>query len=102
MAKSTRARSVMPASLQEIDQRYGLEPVFEPGADPRVRPLDESVEVQCPHCWQLHLTHVELCYGRQQHVEDCQHCCHPMLLDIDVIADGAQALVQARRLDAGD
>lgn len=84
-----------------IDALYGLEPVYEPGHDPRMRQLEQFVDVQCPHCWQAHQTNVDLTFARQSVIEDCQHCCHPMVLDIEVVAEGQRALVQARRLDEG-
>ncbi len=83
-----------------IDALYGLDPVFEPGSDPRQRPIDAAIEIECPHCWQSYDSSVDLTLGPQSWVEDCQHCCHPIAVDIEVIDDGRGALVSAGRLDA--
>lgn len=84
----------------QLDAWYGLEPVFEPGMDPRQRPLETSVEIECPHCWQSYASSVDLTLGAQSWVEDCQHCCHPIAVAVEVIDDGRGALVTAKRLDA--
>ena len=81
----------------QIDALYGLEPVYEPGMDPRQRPLDQWLSVDCPHCWQAHPVQVDLCLPRQSLIEDCQHCCHSMQIQVSVDEDGA-AVVHAERL----
>ena len=82
----------------QMDALYGLEPVFEPGLDPRQRPLDAAVEIECPHCWQTYQSSVDLTLGAQAWVEDCQHCCHPIAVAVEVIDDGRSAQVSAERL----
>lgn len=82
----------------QMDALYGLEPVFEPGLDPRQRPLDASVEIECPHCWQTYASSVDLTLGAQNWVEDCQHCCHPIAVAVEVIDDGRGARVSTERL----
>jgi hypothetical protein len=83
----------------DVDQLYGLEPVFEPGHDPRQRPLDALIEIECPHCWQSYETSTDLTLGTQSYVEDCQHCCHPIEIEVRVTSDGNDASVCARRPD---
>lgn len=83
-----------------VDALYGLEPVFEPGCDPRQRPLDADIEIECPHCWQTYASTVDLTLGEQSWVEDCQHCCHPIAVAVTVVDDGRSACVNANRLDA--
>lgn len=82
-----------------IDRLYQLEPVYEPGADPRQRPLEQDIDVQCPHCWQSYAIRVDLTLGRQMQIEDCPLCCHPLELHIEPSADGRDAQVTAQRLD---
>lgn len=82
-----------------IDAMYGLEPVFEPGADARQRPLDAAIEIECPYCWQVYEASVDLTLGAQSWIEDCQHCCHPIAVAIEVIDDGCAASVSAGRTD---
>lgn len=86
------------AAGTQVDALYGLEPVFEPGQDPRQRPLDAAVEIECPHCWQTYQSSVDLTLGAQAWVEDCQHCCHPIAVAVEVIDDGRSAQVSAERL----
>lgn len=92
--------SAQSTDLAQVDALYGLEPVFEPGQDPRQRPLDATIEIDCPHCWQSYETAVDLTLGAQAWVEDCQHCCHPIAVAIEVIDDGRGARVSAERVDA--
>jgi hypothetical protein len=82
-----------------VDQLYGLEPVFEPGHDPRQRPLDALIEIHCPYCWQSYETSADLTLGTQNYIEDCQHCCHPIEIEVSVTDDGREAMVQACRPD---
>jgi hypothetical protein len=83
-----------------VDALYGLDPVFEPGTDARQRPLDASIEIACPHCWQAYESSVDLTLGAQSWIEDCQHCCHPIAVEVEVVDDGRGARVSAGRLDA--
>jgi transcription elongation factor Elf1 len=46
--------------------------------------VEESVVFCCPHCLQHTAVTVSLERGRQRFVEDCQVCCEPIELDIDV------------------
>ena len=82
-----------------VDALYGLDPVYEPGADPRQRPLDAAIEIECPYCWQVYEASVDLTLGAQSWIEDCQHCCHPIAVAIEVIDDGCAASVSAGRTD---
>ncbi len=92
--------SAQTTDVAQVDALYGLEPVFEPGQDPRQRPLDAMIEIECPHCWQPYETTVDLTLGAQAWVEDCQHCCHPIAVAVEVIDDGRAARVSAGRVDA--
>ncbi|MEZ5441504.1 MAG: CPXCG motif-containing cysteine-rich protein [Lysobacterales bacterium] len=67
-------------SAAEIDQMYGLEPVFEPGRDRRLLPLTHVHSVCCPHCWQAFDTAFEAMATEQDRIEDCPHCCGPIQL----------------------
>lgn len=87
------------ADPDNTDQFYGLEPVFEPGRDSRQRPLDALIEIECPHCWQSYQTSADLTLGPQSYIEDCQHCCHPIEIEVRVNSDGNDASVCARRPD---
>lgn len=85
---------------QAIDTLYGLEPVFEPDAlqqdagDPT-----QFVPLSCPYCGECYVTCIDLTNGACVYVEDCQVCCQPMELVIEL--DEADRLLSfaARRLD---
>jgi hypothetical protein len=80
-----------------IDALYGLEPVYEPGASGGGP--TEFVVIGCPYCWEAFETQVDLTAGSTSYVEDCQVCCQPIELSIDVGDDGGLAGVRPARLD---
>ena len=87
---------------REIDELYGLEPVFEPGAagaggDSGAGSLGEFVELQCPWCCEVYGTHVDLTDHSRAWIEDCQVCCAPIDLAGDVDDDGTLMGVTAER-----
>jgi hypothetical protein len=87
--------------LAQIDALYGLEPVFEPGSDPRLVSIDHTVSVRCPHCGERYETPIDVAYGSQRYIEDCQICCSAIELVIEIKA-GQLERVQALRLDGSD
>ena len=78
--------SSRPAEQPSIDEIYGLEPVFEPGATSAR--ITQFVAVQCPHCGERWETAVDLSAGSFRYVEDCQVCCQPIELAGEVDEDG--------------
>lgn len=81
---------VLSSNLTEqssIDDLYGLEPVFEPGATSAG--ITQFVTVQCPYCGERWDTAVDLSAGSFRYVEDCQVCCQPIELAGEVDEDGA-------------
>jgi hypothetical protein len=95
-----------PLNDREIDARYGLEPVFEPGTD-EAATADETATaregtlfrcIQCPYCGEAFDTLVDPSAGSARYVEDCQICCQPieMILEVD---DDAPARLSAQRGD---
>jgi hypothetical protein len=99
MARDPASRLLDEALLADparVDALYGLEPVYEPGSDPRQRPLDASCVVHCPACWQAWELSVDLTLGRRQSwLEDCPHCCHPARIDVEVDDEGSGATAVA-------
>ncbi|HHM04984.1 MAG TPA: CPXCG motif-containing cysteine-rich protein [Gammaproteobacteria bacterium] len=58
------------------------------------------VEVSCPYCGESFSTVVDGWGGSQTCVEDCAVCCRPVLLTLDIDANGTlQALHIAREDD---
>jgi hypothetical protein len=78
----------IPPDAQAIDALYGLEPVFEPGAEssPGLTPF---VTVRCPYCGESFETAVDWSAGAFRYIEDCQVCCQPIELAGEVGDDGA-------------
>ena len=90
-----------------IDALYGLEPVFEPGADSAQPGADapgmgvgaQFETVICPYCGESFQTLADYSAGAATYIEDCQICCQPIELRLEVDAAGALSGFEARRLD---
>ena len=82
----------------DIDQLYGLEPVFEPGVG-KTGELEQFVPVQCPYCGERLETRVDLTAGEREYIEDCEVCCRPIELGIELEEDGALHAVRVQRVD---
>ncbi len=83
-------------SAEEIDEKYGLEPVFEPDAVDVIS-VDGFVAVQCPYCGEVYETAVDLSAGTFRYVEDCQVCCQPIELAGEVDDGGRLVGLTASR-----
>ncbi len=107
-AKRQPARFDPGTDAGAIDQRYGLEPVFEPGSegdsegseDARAVSGSARVErVQCPYCGEPFETLLDLSAGSASYIEDCQVCCQPIDFRLDVDQDGRLVKLEALRAD---
>ena len=85
----------------ELDRIYGLEPVVEPGDGEAGRGCAslQSRTVQCPYCGEPFETVIDLSAGSTSYIEDCQVCCQPIELRIEVAEDAASAALETRRSD---
>lgn len=83
----------------DIDRLYGLEPVFEPGKEAGSDALESFTEIACPYCGEMILIRLDLSAGAQSCVEDCQVCCQPIQVGVQVDVGGALELVTADRVD---
>ena len=93
----TLTRRIASRDASDIDQLYGLEPVFEPGlggTEPEV-----FVSVQCPYCGERLETRVDLTAGEREYIEDCEVCCRPIELGIELEDNGALRAIRVQRLD---
>jgi hypothetical protein len=83
-----------------VDRLYGLEPVYEPGAD-RIAGLapEEFVAVRCPWCGERLETRVDVTAGDGAYIEDCEVCCRPLELSVERAENGVLLSVAVRRLD---
>lgn len=48
----------------------------------------EDIDVTCPACWEVISLTVDLSAGSAVYTEDCSVCCRPMIVRLDVAADG--------------
>ncbi len=101
----TLTRRIESLDSRDIDQLYGLEPVYEPGAARRgpcgvhTLPAEEFVAFQCPWCGERLETKVDLVGGDREYIEDCQVCCRPIDFTVELSEEGALLAVKVRRLD---
>lgn len=88
-----------PPEARDIDALYGLEPVFEPGAesDPAQGTAAAFQSIQCPYCGERFDTLVDAGAGAATYIEDCQICCQPIEFELRVDAHGAFAGLNVRR-----
>lgn len=98
-ALESLARDVESLEPSSIDRLYGLEPVYEPGQGVAGLMPDAFVAIQCPWCGERLETHVDLTAGAASYIEDCQVCCRPMQLSLELEDNGALRAVQVQRLD---
>jgi hypothetical protein len=76
----------------EIDRLYGLEPVID--VDDAVTSNTDAVQhvvVACPYCGESFDTRIDLTAGSFEYVEDCQICCQPINLKVE-ISDAAELI----------
>ena len=104
MAKRDRnlealTRKVSALDDHVIDELYGLEPVYSPGESGADNEPTKFVSVQCPYCAEVYETQVDLTAGSFTYVEDCQICCQPIELFIEVNDTGRLSSVHAQRMD---
>ncbi len=81
----------------DIDLLYGLEPVIEPGEGSDG--LEPFADVACPYCGETLTVRLDLSAGSQSYVEDCQVCCQPMQMSVQVTEAGTLDGVSAERMD---
>jgi hypothetical protein len=87
---------------ERIDELYGLEPVFEPGAREAGETAAVGIgiqSVQCPYCGETFETSVDLSAGSSSYVEDCQICCQPIEFALHVDEAGELVSLSAARGD---
>ncbi|MET0280359.1 MAG: CPXCG motif-containing cysteine-rich protein [Steroidobacteraceae bacterium] len=55
--------------------------------------------MDCPYCGETIQARVDLSSGDQSYVEDCQVCCQPIQMAVQVAEDGGLASLRAERVD---
>ncbi|GAB6039543.1 CPXCG motif-containing cysteine-rich protein [Endothiovibrio diazotrophicus] len=48
----------------------------------------ETIEVQCPYCWERIEVVVDTSVEEQRYIEDCSVCCRPILFEVTVDSGG--------------
>ena len=87
------------ATKSNIDALYGLEPVFEPGHETGSDGYERFVELDCPYCGQSAPLAIDLSAGSQSYIEDCQVCCQPIAVTLELDERGRYRALLAERLD---
>jgi len=98
-ALETLTRRLASPDAHQIDQLYGLEPVYDPATQRAGISAEQFVAASCPYCGERFEARVEVSAGAQEYIEDCQVCCRPMSLSIEVEDNGA---LHARRVPRPD
>jgi hypothetical protein len=83
----------------DIDRLYGLEPVIEPAEEAGSDALEQFVDVVCPYCGESIPLRVDLSAGSQSCIEDCQVCCQPIQIGVQVGETGELEAIIAERGD---
>ncbi|HEU4627073.1 MAG TPA: CPXCG motif-containing cysteine-rich protein [Steroidobacteraceae bacterium] len=92
-------RRIASREAVDIDELYGLEPVFEPDATPSGVVPEQFVACRCPYCGERLETRVDLTAGEREYIEDCEVCCRPIEFAIELEDNGALRAVRVQRLD---
>ena len=54
--------------------------------------MQEEAQITCPFCWETLDILLDLSLPEQDYIEDCQVCCQPMGVVVDVDTDGFQTV----------
>lgn len=57
----------------------------------------EEFEIECPFCAERIGILIDCSVEQQQYTEDCQVCCSPMLVSIEIDAEGHISRVEAQQ-----
>jgi hypothetical protein len=91
---------IMKLDAATIDALYGLEPVFEPGGrEGATAELGVFVELQCPWCGEPYGSMLDLTDASRAYIEDCQVCCRPIEVRLEISESGELESVWTSRVD---
>jgi len=92
-------RKIGDVTPKAVDELYGLEPLYEPGGGHPALLPEEFVAYQCPYCGERLEARIDLTAGETARIEDCEVCCRPIELLIELEETGAFKSLRAQRLD---
>ena len=92
-------RRIASREPDDIDELYGLEPVYEPGEARGGVEAESFVSIQCPWCGERLDVRVDVTAGEREYIDDCEVCCRPMELAVELDERGALAALRVRRQD---
>ena len=92
-------RRIGDVTPKAVDELYGLEPLFEPGEGIQGLLPEEFVAYQCPYCGERLEARIDLTAGETARIEDCEVCCRPIELLIELEDNGALRALGAQRID---
>jgi len=95
----TLTRRLASPDAHQIDELYGLEPVYDPAAQRAGVAAEQFVAAYCPYYGERFEARIEVSAGAQEYIEDCQVCCRPMALSIEIEDSGALHALRVQRLD---
>jgi Cysteine-rich CPXCG len=98
-ALETLTRRLASLDALQIDRLYGLEPVYDPADERAGIAAEQFVASRCPYCGERFEARVEVSAGAQEYIEDCEVCCRPMALSIEIEDNGALRALRVQRLD---
>jgi len=48
----------------------------------------EAANIQCPYCWETIEITVDCSVQSQEYIEDCEVCCQPIVIQVEITAEG--------------
>ena len=48
----------------------------------------EPANIQCPYCWETIEITVDCSVASQEYVEDCEVCCQPIVMTVEISMQG--------------
>jgi hypothetical protein len=56
----------------------------------------EAKKIQCPYCWEMIEITVDCSVTSQEYVEDCEVCCRPIVMKVEILASGLPEVLVER------
>lgn len=56
----------------------------------------ESTYIQCPFCWESFEVIADCSVESQEYVEDCEVCCRPIVMKVEINAEGLPQIEVSR------